>query len=88
MIQLETGEPRELLGGRWPNERATTVELNEYVASILEDVRRRGDEAVLEYTERFDDVSLSRGDLLVKAGEVEEAYGDVSGEQRPVEAAY
>lgn len=81
MIRLETEEPRDLLERRWPNEGATTVELNEYVASILEDVRRRGDDAVLEYTERFDDVSLSRGDLLVRAGEVEEAYGDVSGEQ-------
>jgi histidinol dehydrogenase len=81
LIRLETEEPRDLLEGRWPNREATTVELNAYVASILEDVRKRGDDAVLEYTERFDDVSLSRGDLLVKAGEVEEAYEDVSGEQ-------
>jgi histidinol dehydrogenase len=81
MIRLETAEPRDLLEGRWPKLGTTTVELTAYVTSILEDVRNRGDEAVLEYTERFDHVSLSRGDLLVKAGEVEEAYGDVSGEQ-------
>jgi histidinol dehydrogenase len=81
MTRLETAEPRDLLEGRWPKLCATTVELNAYVASILEDVRNRGDEAVLEYTERFDHVSLSRGDLLVKAGEVEKAYGDVTGEQ-------
>jgi len=81
MIRLETAEPRDLLEGRWPKLCATTVELNAYVTSILEDVRNRGDEAVLEYTERFDHVSLSRGNLLVKADEVEEAYGDVSGEQ-------
>jgi histidinol dehydrogenase len=45
------------------------------VAEILAEVRRRGDEAVLDFTERFDRAELGPGELRVDAREVESAIG-------------
>jgi len=44
------------------------------VAGILEDVRTRGDEALFEYTERFDGARLNAGNLAVTKEEIQEAY--------------
>jgi len=52
-------------------------ELTHQVAGIGEDVRRRGDQAVLEYTRRFDSPDLTEDQLLVQSWEVEEAYNQV-----------
>lgn len=51
------------------------------VRSIVEDVRRRGDEALVEYEQQFDCPSLSRGELVVSYEEIEAAYADVSDAQ-------
>ncbi|MCA1616449.1 MAG: histidinol dehydrogenase, partial [Acidobacteria bacterium] len=40
-------------------------ELLRAVAALIDDVRARGDEAVVEYTERFDGVRLGRGELRI-----------------------
>jgi histidinol dehydrogenase len=45
------------------------------VAEILADVRARGDEAVLDYTERFDHAALAPEQLRVDAREIEAAVG-------------
>ena len=47
--------------------------VRETVQSIVDDVRRRGDEAVLEYTERFDDVRLAPDRVRVSGAEIEAA---------------
>ena len=44
------------------------------VREIVEDVKRRGDEAVFEYTERFDRVKTDAAMLQVTPEEIEEAY--------------
>ncbi|ADG81703.1 histidinol dehydrogenase [Thermincola potens] len=44
------------------------------VSEILKEVRERGDEAVLEYTARFDKARLTPENLRVSAEEIEEAY--------------
>lgn len=49
----------------------------ESVRRILEDVKNRGDEALLFYGCAFDGVNLSTEDLKVKEEEVEEAYRKV-----------
>ena len=46
---------RELLAAK----REVSVDVNDTVAAILAEVRARGDEAVIEYTERFDRVKLT-----------------------------
>lgn len=47
------------------------------VREIVENVRVRGDEALLEYTKRFDGVELRVDEIGVKGGEVREAYKKV-----------
>lgn len=48
------------------------------VREIIENVRRRGDEAVLEYTLRFDGALLTPETMLVSEAEFEAAYAAVS----------
>lgn len=43
------------------------------VQAIVEDVKSRRDEAILEYTKKFDGVELTPGELRVTAEEIEEA---------------
>ncbi len=49
-------------------------ELAERVRPILQSVRQRGDEALLEFTERFDRVQLTPGRLPVSRSEIEQAH--------------
>lgn len=44
------------------------------VEEIVKDVKRRGDKALLEYTEAFDGCSLKTEEIRVKPEEIEEAY--------------
>lgn len=47
---------------------ALDAELMRVVAAVVEDVRTRGDEAVIEYTERFDRIRLERGAMRIDEG--------------------
>jgi histidinol dehydrogenase len=49
-----------------------------HVRAIVEDVRRRGDDAVVEYTQRYDGVGLSPDRIPVDRDEVRRAYDAVS----------
>lgn len=60
--------------------RLDLTKLNETVASVLADVRQRGDEAVKEYEQKFDKVELES--LAVTEEEMEEAEKQVSNELR------
>lgn len=44
------------------------------VKKILSDVRSRGDEAVIEYTKRFDGISLKASELSIRKKEIKDAY--------------
>jgi histidinol dehydrogenase len=79
MIRRYTDTPRDLLLKRWPNATAVRGQLMGYVEPIIEDVRRRGDEAVREYTRRFDGVDVE--DPRVQPEEFQEAYNDVTPDQ-------
>ena len=50
-------------------------ELMRVVSSIIEDVRGRGDEAVIEYTERFDGVRLERGEIRIDERQLRQSAG-------------
>jgi len=56
-------------------------EIRRYVRDIIDNVAKRGDEALIEYEAKFDGVNLRPKDLRVGRSEVEEAYGHVSEEQ-------
>ncbi len=49
-------------------------EVERSVRAILEGVKARGDEALIEYTKRFDGVELSPSELRVSREEIEKAY--------------
>ncbi len=75
MIRLDTRDAgfeaafEALLGGV----RETTARVDQAVAGIIADVRVRGDTALCELTERFDDVTLAPERLQVGRNEIEAA---------------
>jgi histidinol dehydrogenase len=61
----------------------TDQAIEQRVADILSDVRRRGDEAVLEYTRRFDGLNVSSMDeLAISADEFARAFDSLNGAQQ------
>ena len=77
--RLDTGDPdfearfQALLGLK----REVSEEVDGIVATILDDVRARGDAALAELTERFDRVRYADLPLQVSAGEIEAAKAAV-----------
>jgi histidinol dehydrogenase len=67
-----------LLGSK----REVSEEVGTTVAAILNDVRLRGDEAVLAYTDRFDQLPLTASTLAFTAEEIADAEASISGEVR------
>ncbi|NLC06418.1 MAG: histidinol dehydrogenase [Syntrophomonadaceae bacterium] len=59
---------------------ANAAEIESRVREIVEEVRQRGDAAVLEYTRRFDRVPAEWDNLRVSAEEIEQARALVDGE--------
>ncbi|MDX6271334.1 MAG: histidinol dehydrogenase [Acidobacteriota bacterium] len=57
-------------------------ELMRVVAAIIEDVRARGDEAVREYTERFDGVRHGRGEMRIEEGQLRASAARADAEVR------
>jgi histidinol dehydrogenase len=55
------------------DKRETAQDVNDIVASIIADVRRRGDDALFDYTSRFDRHPLERANLRIGADEIERA---------------
>jgi len=56
-------------------EENASVEVDRQVMEILQQVRRRGDSALIEYTNRFDQQTITQGaDLEVSAAECEAAF--------------
>ena len=77
--KLKTTDPdfaarlKTILGARQGDDPAAA----EAARGIVQDVRHRGDEAVLEYTKRFDRLSLSTGaDLRLSAARIAEAAAE------------
>jgi histidinol dehydrogenase len=58
-------------------QREADIDVNEVVAGILADVRRRGDAAVVDYTNQFDRQNLTAADLLISEKEFTAAYLEV-----------
>ena len=67
-----------LLGSK----REVSEEVGATVAAILNDVRLRGDEAVLAYTDRFDQLPLTASTLAFSADEIAAAEAAIDGDVR------
>jgi histidinol dehydrogenase len=72
----DAGALSGLLEGAWAAPAGVVTE----VAQILEDVRRRGDAAIVEYARRFDDEAFDRSKLRVPIPMADGARGLVSKE--------
>ena len=72
---------KELLAKRWPNVEKFDPELADYVQVIIDEVKRRGDAALVDLTLKFDGLRLSPDRLRVTREDIERAYENVSEEQ-------
>ena len=61
--------------------REDSPDVDQAVAEIINDVRTRGDEAVIELTAKFDRLELNQENLRVSAKEIAEAVSKVSDEE-------
>ena len=68
-------EKRRALG--WES----TEELEKYVKSIINEIKKRGDAALLEFTQKFDHTNLTPENFCVTKEEIEDAYSMVSKKQ-------
>ena len=62
--------------------RESAPDVDAAVAAILDDVRARGDAAVIEATARYDRLELTRETLAVSAAEIDAACASVTADQR------
>jgi len=73
---------KEQLDSLLSNTDEPTVEISRTVEAILADVKIRGDEALLEYTNRFDDRDAAIDEIEIPASELEAALAAISTELR------
>lgn len=67
-------EFKEKILDRLVNRKADLSSISLAVRKIIMDVRENGDEALLRYTEKFDNTRLTRSRLTVAKKEIKEAY--------------
>jgi histidinol dehydrogenase len=73
MLRAGTPEAAAFLRALRERTRSPALEVEAAVRAILEDVRRRGDAAVFEYTEKFDRIRLDAGTVRVSEAEMDSA---------------
>ena len=76
-VTLNSENKQEILRELQNRSPEAFEEQEKVVRTILNDVRQKGDEAVLAYTEKFDGIRLQASDLLVTDAEIEAAYKEV-----------
>lgn len=57
--------------------RESSADVNAVVAEIIADVRARGDAALVDFTNRFDQLDLGEAGIAISAAEIEQALGEV-----------
>lgn len=75
VTRLTTSDPKfsERLDAFLATRRVDDANVDAAVAAILADVKKRGDDAVIEYTTRFDRVELTPATMRVSAAEIDAA---------------
>jgi len=77
IIDLRQGKDSDLFERLADRESVGRQDVVGKVLEILENVRKNGDRAVLEYTREFDGVDLDASSMRVSGREIEEAYGSI-----------
>ena len=74
IIKLDESSKKEILRNLIKRSPGQYREYEDKVAAIVGDVRERGDEAIFEYTKKFDGFDLSPANILVTQAEIDDAY--------------
>ena len=69
--RIQSDFSKEDLSRQFEHRGFSRQEIARRVTEIIEDVARRGDEALCEYSERFDKVKIRPEELAAKASEIE-----------------
>jgi len=80
LLEVDSGNVSEV-ASRIRGAATIPEELQEWARTIFKDVRSRGDAAILEYSKRFDGVTMSAQDLVVRREEFQRAYDDITEKQ-------
>ena len=77
IIDIRQGKDTELFEKLADRDSVGRRDVTDTVREILENVRKYGDRAVLEYTKKFDRVDLDVSSMRVSGREMEEAYDSI-----------
>ena len=76
-LEQASGNFEERFSAFLTTKREVSEDVNVVVRAIIDDVRARGDTALVEYSKRFDRVDLKETGLRVTDAEIEAAFGQV-----------
>ena len=82
--KLDESVKKEVLSILKQRGEGGSTDVEKIVGDILEDVKKRGDAALFEYTERFDKTKVDAGSVRVSAKEMEEAFERVGDDFRKI----
>lgn len=77
IVYGESTEGKEYMESLKNRAEAVQKEVIKIVDNILEDIKLRGDKAVIEYTQKFDSEYVNIDNLMVSKKEIEEAYKSI-----------
>lgn len=80
IVELNENTKKNLLEDLLKRSPSQYTQYEETVNRIIADIRERGDEALFEYTKKFDQADISAQNIRVKEEEFEEAYQTVDPE--------
>ena len=80
IVELNENTKKNLLEDLLKRSPSQYSQYEETVNRIIADIRERGDEALFEYTKKFDQADISEQNIRVKEEEFEEAYQTVDPE--------
>ena len=77
IIKITEKERNDILQNLLKRSPGQYGKYEETVKKILEDIRERKDEALFEYTKKYDKANINAGNIKVTSEEIEEAYTKV-----------
>ena len=79
-VKLTSETKNNLLAGLLTRTTDDYGDYEKIVKDIVNDVHHRGDEAVFEYTKKFDKADINEANVRVTDAEIEEAYNEIDKE--------
>ncbi len=77
IVKLDENSKKNVLENMLKRSPNNYVDFQDKVDAILKDVKEKGDEALFEYTKKFDGFDLNADNIVVTDEEIEEAYKEV-----------